>query len=409
MRKGPAWSLATYYYFAGRPEEALAELHQAVKLDPQYGYAMNMLAYTYAQLQKYDQAIEWFKKYALVSPTEANPHDSLGDVYFNIGEFEKALGKYEEALRIKPDFLSRYKISYIQALRGDYDQAMSWADRHIAAALSNADKAWASMLKAVYLHMQGRPSRSFSLLDEARKYAAIDGALGTIDSVYRTRLWIAWEWQDYDLFIKTAKERYDFRAAQNYLTEEINRFIYEYYQGLFDLKRKGSAAARERLAALEKLPTASNLPQDAEVRTTGVEHLRAEILLAEGRPEDALLAYEKIKRTPITILEPVILVQRNVPHIRDIRGKAYTMQGKTDLAVSFYERFVSSDPKAREMEILHPFSRLELAKLYEAAGERGKAIAELEQLAELWKDADQGLAEVEEARRLLSTLRGSKG
>jgi tetratricopeptide (TPR) repeat protein len=102
-------------------------------------------------------------------------------------------------------------------------------------------------------------------------------------------------------------------------------------------------------------------------------------------------------------------VQRNVPHIRDIRGKAYTMQGKTDLAVSFYESFVSSDPRAREMEILHPFSRLELAKLYEAAGTRGKAIAELEKLDELWKDADQGLAEVEEAKRLLATLRGGKG
>ena len=401
--------LGTYFLFAERPEEALAELREAVKLDPQYGYAMNILAYTYARLQKYDQAIEWFKKYALVSPTEANPHDSLGDVYFNIGEFEKALGKYEEALRIKPDFASGYKISYIQALRGDYDQAMIWADRHIAAVPSNADKAWASLLKAVYFHMQGRHSQSITSLDEAQKYAAIDGALGAIDNVYRTRLWIAWEWRDHDLFIKTAKERFDFRAAQKYLTEEINRFIYEYYQGLFDLKRKGSAAARERLAALEKLRPASNLPQDAEVWTTGVEHLRAEILLAEGRPEDALLAYEKIKRTPITIIEAVILVQRNVPHIRDIRGKAYTMQGKTDLAVSFYESFVSSDPRAREMELLHPFSRLELAKLYEATGERDKAIAELERLAELWKDADQGLAEVEEAKRLLATLRGGKG
>jgi hypothetical protein len=60
------------------------------------------------------------------------------------------------------------------------------------------------------------------------------------------------------------------------------------------------------------------------------------------------------------------------------------------------------------MEILHPFSRLELAKLYEATGERNKAIAELERLAELWKDADQGLAEVEEAKLLLATLRGSR-
>ncbi|OGD21258.1 MAG: hypothetical protein A2W03_09565 [Candidatus Aminicenantes bacterium RBG_16_63_16] len=63
--------LGTYYYRLGKLEEGLAELHKAVKLDPQYGFAMNMLAYTYAQLQKYDQAIEWFKKYGLVSPADA--------------------------------------------------------------------------------------------------------------------------------------------------------------------------------------------------------------------------------------------------------------------------------------------------------------------------------------------------
>ena len=35
-----------------------------------------------------------------------------------------------------------------------------------------------------------------------------------------------------------------------FLGEERNRFIYEYYQGLCDLRRKGPAAAGERLAAL---------------------------------------------------------------------------------------------------------------------------------------------------------------
>ncbi len=75
--------------------------------------------------------------------------------------------------------------------------------------------------------------------------------------------------------------------------------------------------------------------------------------------------------------------------------------------MALYERFVSSDPRAREMELLHPFSRLELAKLYQSAGARNKAIAELDELAELWKNADPGLARIEEAKRLLAALRGS--
>jgi len=401
--------LGSYYYRIGKLEEALAELHQAIKLDPQYGSAMNMLAYTYVQLQKYDQAIEWFKKYALVSPADANPHDSLGDLYFNIGEFDKALEKFEEAARIKPDFGSGYKISYIFALRGDYALAMHWIDQHIAAAPSNAVKAWGSILKAIYFHMQGRPSLAFRTLDEAQKHAERDTAVDALDTVYRTRLWIAWEWRNDDLFIKTAKERYDFRAARKLIPEEQNRFIYEYYQGLFELRRKGPAAAGERLAAIEKLRPASMTPPEAEVWNTGVEHLRTEILLAKGRPEEARLAFEKIRRTPISIVQAYNLVQRNTPYLHDIPGRAYAMEGRRDLAISLYEHFVSSDPRTRELEILHPFSRLELAKLYESAGDRKKALAELEQLAELWKNADQGLAQVEEAKHRLAALRGSKG
>ena len=399
--------LGTYYYATGRLEEALTELQQAVKLDPQYGFAMNMLAYTYAQLRNYNQAIEWFEKYALVSPADANPQDSLGDVYYNIGEFDKALEKFEEALRIKPDFGSGYKVSYIYALLGDYERATSWADRHIAAARSNADKAWGSMLKALYFHMQGRLSLSLQTLGEAQKYAEIDSAFGAIDSAFRTRLWIVWEWQDYDLFIKIAKERYDFRAAQKLLGDEQNRFVYEYYQGLFDLKRKGLAPAQERFAAIEKLRPTPVPPAEAEIWTTGIEHLRAEILLAEGRPDEARLAFEKIPRRPVSIVQAMYLVQRNTPYIHDIPGRAYIMMGRKDLAISLYERFVSSDPRERDMEILHPFSRLELAKLYESSGDRGKALAQLEQLAELWKNADPGLPEVEDARKRLAGLKGS--
>ncbi len=134
----------------------------------------------------------------------------------------------------------------------------------------------------------------------------------------------------------------------------------------------------------------------------------AYILGAAGGPDEALLAFEKIQRTTVSILQPILLVQRTMPYIRDIPARAQVLKGRNDLAISYYERFVSSDPREREMEILHPFSRLELAKLYESSGDRGKALVQLEQLAELWKDAEQGLPQVEEAKRRLAALRGRK-
>jgi eukaryotic-like serine/threonine-protein kinase len=401
--------LGTSYYGRARFEEALVELQQAVKLDPQFGGAINMLAYTHAQLKQYDKAIDWFKKYSQVSPADANPHDSLGDLYYNLGKFDEALEKYQEALRIKPDFESSYKASYIYALRGDFGQAKSWADRWAAVAPSNAGKAWALILNAIYQHIQGQVGFSLKTLDEALRCAELDGALDVIDAVYRTRIWVAWEWGDYDLFLETARKRYDFRAARKYMGEERNRFVFEYYQALFDLKRRGPAAAAERLAALEKTRPASLAGPDLDVWTTGIEHARAELLLTEGRPAEARQAFDKIRRTPISILQAIMLVQRCVPYFHGIHGRSYAMEGRQDLAIALYERYVSPDPLQRDMEILHPFSRLELAKLYASTGERAKAVSQLELLAGLWKSADPGLAPVEEAKRLLSSLRGGKG
>jgi tetratricopeptide (TPR) repeat protein/predicted Ser/Thr protein kinase len=398
--------LGTYFYTQGKYPEAVDELHQALRLDPKYGFAMNMLAYSYTQLKECDQAVKWFTEYASVSPGDANPYDSLGDLYFNVGKFDEALGKFREAVRIRPDFGSGYKISYIFALRGDYGQAMTWIDQHIANAPSNAARAWAHNIKAIYYHLQGKLGLAFQSLDEAQRAAELENSFEAADYAYRSRLWIAWEWGKYDAFLKWAKERFDYRAAHKVQSEQRNAYILTYYQALFDLKEKGLESARARLAELETSRSARLTPQDLDALNTGLEHVRAEISLALGRPEDALAAFDRIKGTPIVILQPYFLVQRNLPYILDIPGRASVVKGKTPQAVSHYEKLVSPDPRQRDLAILHPFSRLELAKLYEAAGNVSKATAQYEQLTDLWKDADPGLAKVEEARRRLAALRG---
>jgi len=48
-----------------------------------------------------------------------------------------------------------------------------------------------------------------------------------------------------------------------------------------------------------------------------------------------------------------------------------------------------------------------LAKLYEEKGWKGKAIEHYEKFLSLWKDADPGLPEVEDAKTRLAGLRGN--
>ncbi len=86
-------------------------------------------------------------------PSHTRAWYNLGLSYHRDSKWAEAMNAYQEAIRIKPDFGSSYKMSYIFALRGDYEKAMSWIDEHIAQGPSNAIKAWGSILKAIYFHM----------------------------------------------------------------------------------------------------------------------------------------------------------------------------------------------------------------------------------------------------------------
>jgi DNA-binding SARP family transcriptional activator len=131
----------------------------------------------------------------------------------------------------------------------------------------------------------------------------------------------------------------------------------------------------------------------------------SELRLSQGRDVEALEAFSKMGQTSVIIGRISSLLQNNIPLIRDFPARAYLAAGQTDKAVAEYERLTAPDPMVRRQEIIHPFSRLRLARLYEARGDRAKALAQYEKLVRVWKDADPGLAPVEEARQRLAALR----
>ena len=99
-----------------------------------------------------------------------------------------------------------------------------------------------------------------------------------------------------------------------------------------------------------------------------------------------------------------MVIAYNFPFLRDALARAYEQNGEIDKAIAEYERMTTFDLKSKEPFLIHPKYYYRLAKLYEQKGMKAKAGENFQRFLDLWKNADPGQPEVEDARKRLSGL-----
>jgi tetratricopeptide (TPR) repeat protein len=88
----------------------------------------------------------------------------------------------------------------------------------------------------------------------------------------------------------------------------------------------------------------------------------------------------------------------------DSLGLAYYRKGDLENAQKVYESVSSLTTGRSSYGDIYAKSFYMLGKIYEEMGWKGKAIENYEKFLELWKDADPGLSEVDDAKSRLSSL-----
>jgi len=397
-------TLGVVYHSIQRYDDAIDALNSALELDPNYGAALNMIAYVYSHLGDFDKALDYFAKYATASPGDPNPYDSMAETYFRMGRLDDAIETYQIALEIVPNFGSSIKISYIYALKEDYDVAQKWIDRFIVNMPVPGMKAAGHLWKGFIYFMQGSRKLAFEEFAQAAGYAH------SVENKWRAA---TIEWLKGMFYYETG----DLEFAQNFLKSAIDfmivnqpefsaqgKAIYSSYLAFMDLKRDQVGSARSRLDEIRSI--LADIPEVQKKQEQFLfDTLLAEVLLAEGSIDEAIDVCLNIVPMNIPGMTTDELGAYNMSIPRDTLARAYYKKRELDEAIEAYERIVTYDPNGTERRWLHPRYHYLLAKLYEEKSLSAKAVAEYEKFLDLWKLAEPGDPQVEDTKKRLAALK----
>jgi Tfp pilus assembly protein PilF len=171
----------------GRPQLALEEFKKAVKGDPKSPYFQKGLGLAYTQLQKYDDAVEAFRKALQINPYYVDVRNDLGTALMLSGKRTEGkaefVAAYNDPTNPSPD-LSARNLGQAYLEEKNYTEAANWFRSSI-----NKNKALVDAqtgLAEALLGLQ-RPEEAVPVLETALKDKPGDLSLllGLGDAYYR--------------------------------------------------------------------------------------------------------------------------------------------------------------------------------------------------------------------------------
>ena len=382
--------------------QGLATFERGVKALPNSGLLRNFYGYALLDHGRYPEALREFEAYARLYPKEPNPLDSLAEAYLITGQPEKALEKYGQVLQMDPSFWgSNHGRAWAFAMLGRYEDALGEeAKAEEIIARTELPLTDIHFLRAFLLSRAGRYREAEDRIRQGLREAARLKDVQRQAGLELLSSLLSLERKDYSRSLETAgraekiiPQIHDDRA-RNDVT-----LVAHLLAGIAQARSGQLAAARPRLESARKLYQPGRVAEKWQVRS-----LEGELALAAGdlaAAETAFAAGEPELKMVFSSVAPMACVFANDLPWRDWQARTKKARGDIPGAIEVYRRLLTSDIGAKWVAVYEPRFVLEMARLHEQAGDQAAARREYQRFTELWKNADPGLPELQEARQRL--------
>jgi tetratricopeptide (TPR) repeat protein len=346
----------------GLYSEAAKDLNDYIKEFPDNTIVRSYLFRSYLYQEKYDLALQALEKRFMLDPTRYrfSTIRDKGDVYHLSGELDKAEKEYQKLL--KGDIPTNHQIhgisslSSLYLLQGKYKESINFLKKSIAMAKDHSDESFYH-LQLAYLYLKtGNPREALKECEEARKTASLflfplDLKLSAL--LYRGQAFLGLK--SIDEAIKVSEE-----LKRLWMENERNKNyprVYKMLMGLIQLEKGNYEKAIEYCSQAISMQALNDL----------------------------------IVNNYATYVEPLAL--------------AYYRMGDLEKAQKEYQNILSLSELRRDNGDIYAKSFYMLGKIYEQQSNKAKAIESYSKFLDLWKDADPGIAEVEDAKKRLAGLK----
>ncbi len=381
------WSKIFICRAAGRDYECIAAAERVIQINPQFADAYNQLAYTYLRVGNRERSQWAIDRYSELTPGDANQYDSRADLYAYVGDAENAKAQYRRALQINPGFGDDAKLAFMYLVTGDDARADS-----IFQSLANSADPSARAKGRAHLHIvdayHGRFDQAASTLDGA---IATDSREGYEGNWYLSKLTSRMEIhvinREWDQAISLATKIAERNEQEFPTVPDMFRL------GLAVIMHWGGDTGRAR-GVFDDLRSEILALKDTTGWTTSLDKIAAyDALLFKNDPRSACAAFGRTY--------PFDREAIDAYHF----GKAYLEMGDAENAVNTLERDLTY---LREEAFYSPYfsvrSHYVLGLAYERSGQKDKAATQYKKFLDIWKDADPGIPEIDDARKRLAAL-----